>query len=557
MLQLKLNNFEKYIDEPILSRGYSYYITELVNEENEEDGRYTFTVQGSEDYEVEIKISKTGEIEESNCDCPYDYGPICKHEVAAYYYLNQVPSSVDKSKKTKQISLQDVLKGLSKEELINIIIEITKNDRALKQKIVYHYSNMADEDDIAKFKELVNFLVNKYAGREKFIRYHETGRFATDMSNLAMNGAEKALNNKNQIAALTILIIALEEALESFQYADDSSGEIGMLITEIIGKIDDVIKDVIKSEDAAKQEIFNKLLEYMDTKALNDWQDYRIDLLHICFQFTKEKKYRDSLKNKLQDLICNENCEYSTYYKEEMLMMLYKIMRQYENKEKTDLFIKENLQYTSFRELMMSQLKVQGNYEEIINLALEGEAKDKDLPGLVSKWKGARYEAYKRLSLKKEQEKLARDLLLHGDFQYYEELKGLHKGNELVLYNEIKNEIKKDRYKTSLYLQLIVYEKDLQEVLDYVKKNPIRIEQFAHMLIDKHEEEVISIYKEYIFLMSKLASDRKKYREVCRTILRFKKLTSKIEVNEVVTELRLLYKNRPAFLDELSKVISN
>jgi len=45
---------------------------------------------------------------------------------------------------------------------------------------------------------------------------------------------------------------------------------------------------------------------------------------------------------------------------------------------------------------------------KVIDLALEGERKDKEYAGLVSKWKKVRYIAYKELSLKAEQEKLAR-----------------------------------------------------------------------------------------------------------------------------------------------------
>ncbi|MOA57927.1 hypothetical protein D3C78_1822090 [compost metagenome] len=43
------------------------------------------------------------------------------------------------------------------------------------------------------------------------------------------------------------------------------------------------------------------------------------------------------------------------------------------------------------------------DYYRAIELAEEGERKDKQLPGLISKWKAARYEAYKKLTLKQEQ----------------------------------------------------------------------------------------------------------------------------------------------------------
>ena len=45
----------------------------------------TAEVSGSEDepYLVDIDFDEDGEVEAWNCDCPYDWGPVCKHTVAA------------------------------------------------------------------------------------------------------------------------------------------------------------------------------------------------------------------------------------------------------------------------------------------------------------------------------------------------------------------------------------------------------------------------------------------------------------------------------------------
>jgi uncharacterized Zn finger protein len=43
---------------------------------------YEAIVEGSETYAVRMTI-KDDIVTESVCDCPYDMGPVCKHEVAA------------------------------------------------------------------------------------------------------------------------------------------------------------------------------------------------------------------------------------------------------------------------------------------------------------------------------------------------------------------------------------------------------------------------------------------------------------------------------------------
>lgn len=88
---MNIYNFEDYINETILDRGYQYYIRgNIIETYNRGENEYIFKVQGSDDYEVIVKLDDNGEILHSECDCPYDFGPICKHQVAAYYKLLEI-----------------------------------------------------------------------------------------------------------------------------------------------------------------------------------------------------------------------------------------------------------------------------------------------------------------------------------------------------------------------------------------------------------------------------------------------------------------------------------
>jgi uncharacterized Zn finger protein len=73
-----------------------------------------------------VEIGNNGDILYSQCDCPYDFGPVCKHEVAAYFQLfemlnQEITNDKIINKTRKRITIQEVLSNLSKEELINII----------------------------------------------------------------------------------------------------------------------------------------------------------------------------------------------------------------------------------------------------------------------------------------------------------------------------------------------------------------------------------------------------------------------------------------------------
>ncbi len=82
-----LNEFEQHIDEDILKRGLQYFKKGYVTNVDElSGGEYEATVEGSETYTVHLEI-KNGVINGSYCTCPYDWGPVCKHEVAVMFYL--------------------------------------------------------------------------------------------------------------------------------------------------------------------------------------------------------------------------------------------------------------------------------------------------------------------------------------------------------------------------------------------------------------------------------------------------------------------------------------
>jgi len=77
--------FEVEIERKILDRGFDYYENKNVIEvENLGNGEFSALVEGSEDYEVFVQISE-GKVIEHSCDCPYDWGDVCKHVVAVLY----------------------------------------------------------------------------------------------------------------------------------------------------------------------------------------------------------------------------------------------------------------------------------------------------------------------------------------------------------------------------------------------------------------------------------------------------------------------------------------
>jgi hypothetical protein len=90
--------------------------------------------------------------------------------------------------------------------------------------------------------------------------------------------------------------------------------------------------------------------------------------------------------------------------------------------------------------------------------------------------------------------------------------------------------------------------------MEFVRRNPERIETYAEMLLDQHKEEVIEIYMEIIKSSAKSSSNRKEYKVICRKIKAYEKIAGKQNQTDLINELRNMYLKRPAFIDELGKI---
>lgn len=109
---MKINDFMKVIDPITVERGLDYYNEKRVCFIVKSDDVYHFIVQGTDRYCVELEFDDLDEVN-SKCDCPYDFGDVCKHQVSAlYYYKNDIAN-----KKAKTLDLDFVLKELSIKQL--------------------------------------------------------------------------------------------------------------------------------------------------------------------------------------------------------------------------------------------------------------------------------------------------------------------------------------------------------------------------------------------------------------------------------------------------------
>ncbi|MCL2829077.1 MAG: hypothetical protein FWD99_10145 [Oscillospiraceae bacterium] len=120
-------DFELGIEEKILTRGKSYFSDGLVVDLwSEAPNRYCAVIGGRVHYyDAEIHLSANGEILHHCCDCPYDRGEYCKHEVAVLLAIRRhLEQGTALKQRGKKRGLRASLQKKNKSELVNLLYQL-------------------------------------------------------------------------------------------------------------------------------------------------------------------------------------------------------------------------------------------------------------------------------------------------------------------------------------------------------------------------------------------------------------------------------------------------
>jgi len=574
---MNLNNFENYIEKKILARGYDYYENNYVTSvEETEENVFEAEVEGTELYTVEVELDDQANIIDTQCDCPYDMGDYCKHQVATFLAVRDMKNNLSKEynqisqdsgdsesvlkspvpKKRKAPNIEKILSDRTKEELVEFLLDIANEYEEIKRRIELNFDDGNDEAELSKAIALIRTYINNNSDRHGFVAYGDTGE-AVRGAELVLEKAHFALEQNKPVHALQLSLCVIQEMMDLLQGADDSDGVIGGVIEESLAFIDEMSGDE-ELKPIHKETMFTKLIEEASHRQYNGWTDWRIDLLESCSELADTSDLRGKLENYLILMLENEKGDSwgFNYLAERVNLIRYHLVEKHDGQKKAQEFIENNLQYSNFREMAIKSAMNKKDYDYVIKLTLDGEDKDKSLRGLVNQWKNYRHEAFKLSGKINEQRGMATDFILDGSFDYYKELKNTYATNEWTsVYPKIifLLENQKKTYQ-DVYTRILIEEGEKQKLLEYVQGSPLSVETYYRHLIPEFKEEVYLLFLQHIEQSASRAGNRKDYQRVCAIIRNLIKAGGKERALEIKLKLFNKYANRPAFRDELSRV---
>lgn len=545
---MNLSDFEKVLDVRIVQRGLHYFEQGHIQSlEQISETNWQAEVTGTDDYIVDIVIDEEdGTITYADCDCPYEL--ICKHIVATLYEIKRYVQQPMKSEATvKKPALQDLLKEKTKQQLIELILTIGKKHKGFIRELELELAPIENERELAE--KVIQQYLTAAEDRSGFIRWGKTSLALKGIDQIQERASIHIAEGNHEVA-LELIALCLRYSLEALECGDDSSGDLSGSAEYSI----ELVYGMIQSNNwnfKQKKQAMCAIEEMIFSEGLEQWETWQLDLLAACIPLCDNPPCEQQfltiaklLEEKNQSKWCGD------YIVRRIQELKQKLSHFQMTDERAAQFLQQHPTETALRERLIQSALEKKDYEKMLKLATQGLQMDEREK---NQWKRAAYCAQKALQNKSEMKKLAFDLLVAGDRDYYKPLKQLYSEDEWHEKREYLLDIlsKKNSY---LYSELIVEEQQIERVLAYCQQYPIEILDYYSLLVGHYDQEVVELFTITILEEAQSATKRTYYKTVAQMIGQMKFAGYTEQATNIQEKLIKQYYRRSAFIDELAKV---
>lgn len=558
---IPLNEFEELVDERIISRGLAYFLDGAISDFIEISlGQYEALVSGTEKYIVQLEISDNT-LTEHNCDCPYDMGPICKHVVAAIFYLrqdemelNQVNFTIPQKEKTMSIEQQikAILQTISHNELIEFVQENSKNDKKFRNQLLAAFGHLNQNLSKAYYQQQVHSILQTAAGRDRWIKWSDM-KYIVNATEPFLENAKKYFANNNFENVFFISSALLEEMTEAFQYGDDSSGHLSYFVDSALDLLSKLTQ--VELPKTLKEEMFEYCIATFNQKLFDGW-DWHLEMLHFASKLIEDESSADIILNCLDAVNSDFDRRRAQFFKLELL-------RRFKDEKEVEKFTNTHISNSLIRTNEIERAFADKHYERVIKLSEDGiKCDEKSKPGLVKDWYNWLLKVAQAQNDTPKIIDYSRFLFIDNFYpkqDYYQILKDNIGVSDWHPFLEelLKELISKNSFRYNELIRKIYIKEAWWDRLLIMLKQNLTLDNIQHneqYLEKDYAPELVELYSESIITYVGMNVGRKHYQTACRYLRRMKKLGGKDKVKELIDILRKRYPQRPALMDELNRV---
>lgn len=575
-------NWQKLFASHILERGYDYYCDGAV--ENIEIGRDDLRadVVGTEDYEVEISLND-GKVTDMYCSCPYAAGGNnCKHMAAVLYEWtadimdadepedtdnededdDEDAESMDLFKpavtvcdyKKKSAAVEKLVTSAERDIVQAFLVSVLAEDKKLLLRFRNMVNKCATNEDVEDYFEQIDEIADRYLGRDHFINYYQAYDFMLELEEIIDKDVRRMIDNGSHISAFHVMnhIFVLLGNVDM----DDSGGETSMLAEQIYQLWLELLTKV-NAQD--KRKMFIWFTTHMDGSVIDYLEEY---IEQIIMEEFKEPEYEQDKLSFMEEMI--EKAEkkdsgWSRDYAVGKWTVTYLKTLEEKNAPEDQLeeICKKYWNNSGVRRYYIDRYFEKKEYDRVLQVLDESIELDKAYRGQVLEYNQKKKEIYRLQGNKSAYIEQLWKLVLEqsaGDLDIYKELKAQYSEKEwLIKREELFKKLPANAHIDRLYKEEKLYDR----LLAYVLKSSglYAVQSYENVLKKEYPKQILSKYQGEVNKMASCTGNRKHYADLVALLRRMKQIKGGSEIVEtIVEEWKIKYRNRPAMMDELSKL---
>lgn len=562
--------WKKLFATHILERGYDYYLENAVENIDISEDVIKADVIGTEDYEVEISVNN-GEVADMYCSCPYALdGRNCKHMAAVLYEWSEDdeeeesanvvredffhPAYTINAYKKKVAAVEELVSGAEEEAVRSFLVAVLAEDEKLLLRFHNTINKQVTKEDIKNYIRQVDIIADRYLGRNRFISYYEADGFISELEEIIDEDVRQMMDNDSYLSAFEVMnyIFVLIGDVDM----DDSDGGTGMLADRIYQLWLELLAKVSAEE---KKQMFDWFTSHLDGSVIDYLEEYIEQILMGEFD---EKEYEQAKLDFIEGMIARSECKDSDWSRDYAVgKWAVRYLELLKEKKTSDEQIKEICKKywnnSTVRRYYIDICMKNKEYDHVLQVLDECILLDKQYRGLISEYSEKKKEIYLLQGNKSAYiEQLWQLVLEHeaGDLDLYRELKKQYSVDEwLIKREEIFKKLPAYAHVERLYKEEKLYDR----LLTYVLNSPglYALQEYEKVLKKGYPEQILGKYKDEVNKMAMHTSDRKHYAHLVSLLRRMQQMKGGVKlVEQIVSEWKLKYKNRPAMMDELRKL---
>lgn len=551
-----MKNWEAKFASHILRRGFDYFTEGAVHELVQTADGYEAVVEGSDYYRVEIILSDQ-RIMDMSCDCPYaEDGKNCKHMVAVLYAIEKHSDDAytlrDPAAANSSIpALEKLIQELSEDDLRRFLLDYASKDESLRNALIARYAALSHPRTLTMLKHEVDQVIAQYGDRSGFIDYRNAWKYESAMIDILNDRVAPLIEQKEYMQAFELSAYVFTQTVHVD--IDDSDGT----VYSVLGTCCDCWAHILSVCGAPEKElIYNWLASQLDSNAHNSGDELISDFIMEHFDNRSFLLKKLSLVDE-QIRHCENNSDVLSSFKATQLLLdRIRIIKDLGlPKDETDAFIMRHYALPGIRQYLIDCAIDENRISEAITLLIESKDLDRNTGYPV-------HYSEKLIELYKKQNNIAaylselQEYVLHTH-QY--SLDYILKWKNAVSETEwlsIREMILSTKYCESVRLKLLdmehLYERLLHAVV--AANSSYTLAEYEKTLRPLYPNELLSAWKTQITALASRASNRKNYYSVVQLLRKLPKYPGGQEVAEqFAKEWRVIYRRRPAMLDELKK----